>query len=170
MHYPHAVLAAALTCLPCAALAQEFKKEADCVVGSKVADRKNQVGTVKSVKSSMCTVQLENGKEQSYLFWMLRKAGDRVETTDKLVNGVYQCYHSGGYAFIDIHIQGPDTYADKKGVKGRYKLDPASNKIVFESGTLTQANAKLLAGPKIGMNANGGSFYSLTCGLKKGKS
>ncbi|MGZ8230877.1 MAG: hypothetical protein ACXWUS_14665, partial [Burkholderiales bacterium] len=62
---------------------------------------------------------------------------------------------------------GPTSYRDKQGKQGRYKLDAASGTIVFETGPLTKANAKLLAGPKIGLNMSGGSFFNTTCSLKK---
>jgi hypothetical protein len=94
-------------------------------------------------------------------------AGAADSAADKLVNGVYACYSGSNYAFIDIHIDGPDSYRDKKGAKGRYRLEPATNRIFFESGTLKEANAKLFAGPKIGLNMNGGNVYNTTCGLKK---
>jgi hypothetical protein len=62
-----------LCCAP--AIAAEFKKEQDCVVGAKVADRQGRTGTVTSVSGGMCRVKLADGKETSTLFWMLRPAG-----------------------------------------------------------------------------------------------
>jgi hypothetical protein len=153
------------------ALSAEFKKEQDCVVGAQVTDRQNKTGTVTSVSKSMCRVKLDDGKETSYLFWMLRPAGTSAVTSDRLVSGTYMCYSSAGntlnYMFMDIVIDGPTSYRDKQGTKGSYKLDEATGKIVFESGPLTTANAKLLAGPKIGLNMSGGRVFNTTCGLKK---
>ncbi len=68
---------------------------------------------------------------------------------------------------MDIQIDGPDTYRDKNGNKGKYQLDAKTGKIVFTSGPLQQASGKLLAGPKIGLNMTGGSFYNTVCGLKQ---
>ena len=151
--------------------AAEFTKEQDCVVGAKVTDRENRTGTVTSVSGGMCQVALENGTRRGYLFWMLRAAGPGAVAGDKLVNGVYPCYSSTGgtlnYMFMDIQIDGPDSYRDKKGNKGKYRLDPASGSIVFESGPLTKARARLLAGPGIGLNMDGGNFFNTTCSLKK---
>lgn len=153
------------------AAAAEFKKEQDCVVGAKVTNRQNKTGTVVSVSGGMCRIKLDDGTQTSTLFWMLRPAGATAEATDKLVNGVYPCYSLSGntlnYMFMDIQIDGPTAYRDKKGNKGSYKLDPATGKIVFESGPLAKANAKLLPGPKIGLNMTGGSFFNTTCSLKK---
>ncbi len=153
------------------AISAEFKKEQDCVVGAKVTNRQNKTGTVMSVSGGMCRLKLDDGKETSTLFWMLRPAGAAVEATDKLVKGVYPCYSLSGttlnYLFMDIQIDGPAAYRDKKGNKGSYKLEAATGKIVFESGPLTKANAKLLPGPKIGLNMTGGSFFNTTCSLKK---
>ena len=166
-----AVAGAMLLCVAAHVTAAEFRKGEDCVVGAKVADRQDKTGTVTGVKTTMCEVQLDDGTKRSYLFWMLRPAGSSKVTTDKLVNGVYPCYSSAGssinYAFMDIHIEGPDTYRDKKGNKGKYRLDTATGKIVFESGPLKPANAKLLSGPKIGLNMDGGNHFNMSCGLKK---
>jgi len=152
-------------------IAAEFKKAQDCVVGAKVTDRQNRSGTVTSVSGGMCRVKLDGGKEISTLFWMLRAAGTSTAATEKLVKGIYPCYSLSGstlnYTFMDIQIDGPTAYRDKQGYKGTYKLDEGTGKIVFESGPLTKANAKLLAGPRIGINMNGGSFFNTTCSLKK---
>ena len=142
------------------------------MVGAKVTDRQNKTGTVLKTQGGMCRLKMDGtGEEKSYLFWMLRPAGTSAAPTDKLVNGVYPCYSLSGttlnYMFMDVVIDGPDAYRDKKGNKGRYKLESATGKIVFESGPLAKANAKLLAGPKIGLNMNGGSFFNTTCSLKK---
>ncbi|HYG54653.1 MAG TPA: hypothetical protein VD965_05105 [Burkholderiales bacterium] len=150
------------------AFAAEFKTIDECKPGRQVQDRKNRVGTVTKVLNGSCVVRVAGvDGDQYYPHWMLRPAGASQVTSDKLVNGVYKCYHSGGYAFIDIHIDGPSTYRDKKGKAGKYKLDAGTGKIVFESGTLRDANAKLFNGPKIGLNMDGKSVYSVTCGLSK---
>ena len=150
------------------AAAAEFKKIDECVAGAKVTDRKNKTGVVTGVSNGMCKVRFPGEqKDESYLHWMLRPAGSSAVTADKLVKGVYKCYHSGGYAFIDIHIEGPDTYRDKNGKAGRYRLDAGTGKIVFESGTLKPASAKLFNGPKIGLNMTGQNVYNTTCGMKK---
>jgi hypothetical protein len=153
----------------CAAFSQEFKKVDQCVVGTKVMDRKDRTGQIIGVRNGMCRVQLDGGGVDSYLHWMLRPAG-ATRVTDKLVTGLYTCYTLAGnttnYAFIDIHIDGPNQYRDKKGNGGRYRLEP-SGRIVFESGSLSSANAKLLSGPRIGLNMSGGNVYNTTCAPKK---
>jgi len=148
--------------------AAEFKKIDECVTGTRVMDRKDRTGVVTGVSNGMCKVKFEGeAKESSSLHWMLRPAGSSVVTADKLANGVYKCYHSGGYAFIDIHIDGPNAYRDKNGKAGRYSLDAKSGRIVFESGTLKGASAKLFNGPKIGLNMTGQNVYNTTCGMQK---
>ena len=149
------------------AWADEFKTADQCKPGVKVTDRQDKPGTITGVSNGMCRVRLDDGSERSYLHWMLRPAGARRDTSDRLASGKYECYHSGGYSFIDIHIDGPAAYRDKKGVKGEYRLDPATNKIEFTSGSLKGVNAKLLAGPRIGLNMNGGKSYNTTCAMKK---
>jgi hypothetical protein len=133
-----------------------------------VQDRKGRQGVVTGVSSGSCKVRFPGEqKDDSYLHWMLRPAGSSQVTDDKLVKGVYKCYHSGGYAFIDIHIDGPANYRDKNGKAGRYSVDGKTGKVVFESGPLKDVNAMLFNGPKIGLNMNGQNTYMTTCGLKK---
>ena len=161
-------LAALLAAASFGAAAAEFKTLDQCKPGTKVQDRNDLVGTVLRVERGSCVVQVPGHVgNQYYPHWMLRAAGASKVTSDKLVNGVYKCYHSGGYAFIDIHIDGQTSYHDKKGQAGKYKVDAGTGKVVFESGSLKEVNAKLLAGPKIGLNMNGGNHYSVTCGLSK---
>jgi hypothetical protein len=158
----------AMALATCGVHAAEFKKVEECTPGRTVMDRKDRSGTVTGVSNGMCKVQFAGAeKPESFLHWMLRPAGASKLTADKLVNGVYKCYHSGGYSFIDIHIDGPSTYRDKNGKPGKYKLDAASGKIVFESGTLKPASAKLFNGPKIGLNMTGQNVYNTTCSMKR---
>lgn len=66
---------------------------------------------------------------------------------------------------MDIILTSPGAY-ENAGKPGKYRVEP-SNRIVFETGPLTQFHGKLLAGPKIGLNANGGNFYNTTCSISK---
>lgn len=163
-----ASLLALLAAASFGAAAAEFKALEQCKAGARVQDRKDRQGVVTGVSNGMCKVKFEGeAKESSLLHWMLRPAGESKVTADKLVNGVYKCYHSGGYSFIDIHIDGPTTYRDKNGKAGKYRLDASTGKIVFESGSLKPASAKLFNGPKIGLNMSGQNVYNTTCGMKK---
>ena len=165
------LIAMAFVVCQMAAHAYEFKSVNDCVVGAKVKNRKDQTGKIVSVSNGMCKVALDGTAEQtSYLFWMLRPAdGAANEPADKLVSGTYKCYSlTGGtlnYMFMDVKITGPDTYQDKQGAGGKYRLQ--GSKIIFDGGPFAKANAALLNGPKIGMNMNGGSFFNTTCSLAK---
>jgi hypothetical protein len=150
-----------LLCLLTPLFAAEFKSDKECVVGMKVADRQNLTGKVVSAGDSMCRVQLDStGKTTAWLFWMLHAAGGSVETNDKLVIGKYNCW-VGGRMSAGMSITGPATY-ETGGKSGRYHIEP-SRDIIFESGPYSTWHAHLLAGPKIGMNLNGGTFYNLTC-------
>jgi hypothetical protein len=60
-----------------------------------------------------------------------------------------------------MRITGPNT-SERGGKQGKYRIEPV-NKIVFETGPFSTYHAKVLAGPKIGMNLNGGTFYNMTC-------
>jgi len=167
-----ATMAAALLAVCTEPVAAEFKSAKECVPGAKVQTRQNKTGTITAVeRGGMCQVQFADGSKTSTLFWMLRAAGSSAAATGKLVPGTYPCYSSTGgtlnYLFMDIVIDGPDSYRDKSGKGGKYRHDAASGKIVFSSGPLAKANAKFLNGPRIGLNMNGGSFFNTTCGLKK---
>jgi hypothetical protein len=142
-------------------IAAEFKSDKECVVGLKVADRENLTGKVVSVESAKCRVLLDgSGKTTTYLFWMLHAAGGSAETNDKLVIGKYNCY-VGSQGAGEMRMTGASSY-ESEGKAGRYHVEP-SRKIVFESGPFSTYNAKLLPGPRIGMNLNGGTFYNMTC-------
>ena len=184
-----ALIAAGLAVLVVPTQAAEFKKAEDCVAGLRVIDREGRSGTVSGANGSTCKVKRDDtGKDDYYIFWMLRtadgkggspaqvKAGKSAAVApagrsgNSLPTGLYPCYSLAGatlnYAFIDIRIDGPDRYRDKQGAAGRYVLKD-DGRIVFESGPLAKATAKLLAGPRIGLNMDGGSFYNTSCSLKK---
>lgn len=149
------------------AAAQEFKSSAECTTGLAVANRREERGTIVSTEGPDCLVRWGDGTTTHRMPWMLHKAGTSMNTTDTLVNGVYQCYGGSMYLYMDVKIDGPDSYQDNKGSKGKYQLDKTTQDIRFLSGPLTEAKGKLMAGPRIGLNMNGGSFYSVTCSLKK---
>jgi len=166
-----AATAATLLAMGTEPAAAEFKSARECVPGAKVQTRQNKTGTITGVDRSMCQVQFADGSKTSTLFWMLRAAGSSAAATGKLVPGTYPCYSSAAgtlnYLFMDIVIEGPDSYRDKSGKPGTYRHDAATGKIVFSSGPLAKANAKFFDGPRIGLNMNGGNFFNTTCGLKK---
>lgn len=154
-----------------AAWAQEFSKASQCVAGVRVVDREGNRGVIVELNNGMCKVRKDaDGQTRSYMHWYLRPAGASAQTSDKLGKGLYTCYTLAGgmtnYAFIDIRIDSADSYRDKSGKSGKYRLE-GSGKIVFESGSLAAASARLMAGPRIGLNMDGGSFYNITCSPKK---
>lgn len=140
--------------------AAEFKSAKDCVTGLKVADRKNLTGQILSADASSCRVRLDSGETKTYLFWMLHPAGASAETDDQLTTGNYRCYASGAIAG-QLRITGPSSY-ESNGKQGKYRIEP-SRRIIFETGPYSEYTAKLLPGPKIGLNLNGGTFFGTTC-------
>ncbi|PPE74246.1 hypothetical protein C3942_09460 [Solimonas fluminis] len=157
--------AAPLFLLAGQAQAAEFKTNADCIPGIQVADRSDRVGTVVALDNGMCKVGFADGSQRSYLVWMLRPAGASPQTEDRLVPGTYPCYSSGNYLFMDIVIQDGGRYRSGKGA-GEYRLEK-DGAIDFSSGPLEPASARLLPGPRIGLNMNGGRFHNTSCSLKK---
>ena len=147
--------------------AAEFKAPAECVVGKRVVTRQNQAGKIVKVDRTMCSVLLDSGEERTTLFWMLRAEGASSDTDDQLVSGVYQCYAGNPtqYTFTDLKILGAFSY-EWAGKRGRFKI-LASKGIEFQSGPLQGYGSKLLDGPSIGLNADGGSSYATRCSLKK---
>lgn len=169
------------------ALAAAFTKAGDCVVGKRVVNRDSQAGVIVSADGSSCKVKLDaTGKIDYNIFWMLspeasgggRPSGAAATRTagtteggsgGTIPTGVYKCYMLAGttlnYAFIDINVTGSTRYRDKSGKSGSFTVDGAG-KIAF-TGPLAAANAKLLAGPRIGLNMNGGNFYNTTCSISR---
>ena len=149
--------------------ADVFKSPKECVAGKRVSDKQGKRGTIVGIdkySETMCDVKMDDtGKVGYYIFWMLRAEGASAETDDKLVPGTYECFAGGRYTFMDMHITGANTY-ESAGTNGRFHVEPSRN-IVFETGSLAKYHAKLLAGPSIGLNTDGGSFYATTCELKK---
>ncbi len=162
---------AAVGCLATAqrANAEAFKTNAECVPGKRVADKIGQngkiIGPTRGDPVGCDVLWDSDGKSHYYIFWMLHLEGGSSETNDKLVSGTYECFAGGHYTFMDMRILGPNTY-ESAGERGKYHVEP-SRKIVFETGPLVKATSKLLAGPAIGLNMDGGSFYATTCELKK---
>lgn len=164
------------------AIASEFTRASDCVVGQRVLNRDNQAGVIVSADGSSCRVKLDaTGKIDYNIFWMLRPEGKSAAAgkkavpapaaaaqgggTGALASGVYKCYTLAGtqlnYAFIDIRIDGTDRYRDKNGTAGSYQVRDGG-RIVF-TGPLASANAKLLSGGRIGLNMDGGNFFNTSC-------
>jgi len=147
--------------------AEPFKSPSQCVPGTHVTDNGGKSGRVLNIEqTTMCAVKMDGtGATGHYLFWMLHLAGGSKETNDRLVPGKYECFGNGRYTFMDMYITGPNTYSSA-GTRGTFTVYP-SRKIVFHGGSLAKYYAHLLAGPAIGLNTNGDSFYATTCELKK---
>ena len=151
-----------------AAQAEAFKSAKECVPGKRVIDMRGRAGTVVNANQQvMCSVRFDKAGTENLLFWMLHAEGGSAETNDKLVTGTYECFANGRYTFMDMKILSGNGY-ESAGTKGTFHVEP-SRKIVFENGPLSKYHAKLLAGPTIGLNSNGDSFYATTCELRKGK-
>ncbi|HUY95626.1 MAG TPA: hypothetical protein VMU71_10020 [Terracidiphilus sp.] len=150
-----------------AASAETFKSAKECTVGARVADSTNHTGTIVRIDGVMCYVKRDDGSSNSYayIFWMLHPRGQSAETDDKLIPGRYACYADGHYTFMDIRITGPNTYSTSAGT-GKFHVEP-SRKIVFETGSLKSFFAKLVRGPNIDLNSDGGSFYATTCSYQE---
>lgn len=157
--------------LPQAARAEKFKNAVQCTVGARVVDDSGNKGTITAVHDPICTVHIDKtGKDEARLFWMLNLAGDSPETNDKLLPGKYACYAGGQYTFMDVYVTAANgntgTYS-AAGSSGSFRVQYPSRLIVFTGGSLQRYRAKLLAGPSIGLNSNGDSFYGTTCDLAR---
>jgi hypothetical protein len=155
-----------------AAAGGNFKSPSQCTPGRRVTNNMGQTGSVVRVsQGSLCIVHLDHGGDsdgnQASLFWMLRQAGTSPETTDKLVRGTYECFTGNPvhYADMDVLITGPGSYRSAN-QNGAFHMGPA-NQIIYDSGALRGYKSKLLAGPSIGLNSNGDSFFGTHCDLKK---
>ena len=163
--------AAAFMGVTAPAHAEVFKSVNECVIGRRVTDGGGKSGSIARVEKNgtMCYVKLDSGGEPvARIFWMLHAEGASQETDDKLVPGVYECFGNGRYTFIDVVVTGASSY-QSAGESGKFRLDPVSRKIDFESGPLKGVTSKLLRGPAIGINKDGGTFFPTTCELSKSK-
>jgi len=151
------------------AVAENFKSVKECVPGKRVVNNMGDKGKILRVsQGTLCVVLLDaTGKEQSSIFWMLREEGASAETNDKLVPGTYACYagNPNQYTFNDLKILSANSY-EWAGQRGRFHVEP-SRKIVYETGPLAKYTSKLLAGPSVGLNTDGGTFFGTHCDLQK---
>lgn len=166
------ILAFVAAMVPQPAAAEKFKTPSQCTVGARVVDDSGDRGTITAVHDPICTVRIDKtGKEEARLFWMLNLAGEGPETNDTLVPGKYACYAGGHYTFMDVYVTASNgrtgTYSAAS-TKGAFRVQYPSRQIIFTSGSLQRYRAKLLAGPSIGLNSNGDSFYGTTCDLARG--
>ena len=160
------IIGVCFLCVAYRADAEVFKSGKECIVGKRVVDMGGKHGRItKTDGATMCTVAIDGGKEEARIFWMLHAEGASAETDDKLVPGKYECFANMRYTFMDIYITGANTY-QAAGGPGKFRVEP-SRKIVFETGSLSPYTAKLLRGPSIGLNTDGGTFWGTTCELKK---
>ena len=143
------------------AAAEAFKSVSQCVPGTRVSDNSGHRGTIVRVsQGTLCVVRLDvpgpTGPEQSSIFWMLHAEGGSAETNDRLVAGRYACYagNPNNYTFMDLRITGAGSY-QWAGQAGALRVEP-SRRITFLSGPLRGYTSKLLAGPSVGLNTDGG--------------
>ncbi len=150
------------------AAAENFKSVKECVPGKRVTNNMGDKGKILRVsEGTLCIVLLDSGKEKASIFWMLRDEGASAETNDKLVAGKYACYagNPNQYTFMDLKILSANSY-EWAGQRGRFHVE-ASRKIVYETGPLAGYTSKLLAGPSVGLNTDGGTFFGTHCDLQK---
>jgi len=150
---------------------QQLQSFKDCVIGKRVSTNDGRKGTITRIDSawSYCYVRFDdNGKEVSFLYSLLNSADSTAKKGDmKLTPGVYECFAGGHYTFMDMRITGPNTYSSA-GQNGKFHIEE-TGKIVFETGPLNKDFSRLLSGGRIGLNANGDSFYATTCELNRNK-
>ncbi len=150
------------------AVAENFKSVKECVPGKRVVNNMGDKGKILRIsQGTLCVVQLDTGKEQSSIFWMLRDEGASAETNDQLVAGTYACYEGvpNQYTFNDLKILSANSY-EWAGQRGKLHVE-ASRKIVYETGPLAKYTSKLLAGPSVGLNTDGGTFFGTHCDFQK---
>lgn len=163
------ILIACFTAAP-PARADVLRSVKDCVPGKRVQTSDGHKGKITRIDQawSYCYVlQDDTGKEVSYLYSLLQTEGTVAGKGNQLVPGVYECVADGHYTFMDMRITGANTYASA-GANGKFHIEP-SGKMVFESGPLSKYFAKVLSGGRIGLNANGDSFYATSCELNRNK-
>jgi len=148
------------------AAAEVFKSGKECIVGKRVVDNGGKHGRITKTDGTLCMVAFDGGnRDETRIFWMLHLEGASAETDDQLVPGNNECFANMRYTFMDIYITGANTYRAAD-TNGKFHVEPP-RKIVFETGSLAKYTSKLLRGPSIGLNTDGGTFWGTTCELKK---
>jgi hypothetical protein len=71
-----------------------------------------------------------------------------------------------GQTFKRLVIKSASQYADASGKTGNYSYDPATRKIVFQSGPWAGSYGEKLGSGKIGVSSRPGGYYGTTCDLK----
>ncbi|HZQ60003.1 MAG TPA: hypothetical protein VFC24_01565 [Casimicrobiaceae bacterium] len=166
-----AVSVLALLVLASSAMAQQFQSVRDCAVGKRVSTNDGRKGTIIKVDTawSYCSVRFDdNGQEMSILYSLLNAEGGAAAPSGgglAVRVGTYECISGGRTSVMDLRITGANGYSIPDG-SGRFHLD-SNGRIVFESGPLKTFYSKLLSGGRIGLNTDGGSFYTVACEFRK---
>ena len=154
---------------PCA-IGQQLQTFRDCAVGKRVSTNDGRRGTITRLDTawSYCYVRFDDGKEASFLYSLLNAEGGSAKPGGPALSpGVYECIASGRASVMDMRISGSNSYSVPDGA-GKFHIEPGG-KIVFESGPLKTFHSKLLSGGRIGLNTDGGSFYSTACEPNRNK-
>lgn len=151
---------------------QQLQTFQDCTIGRRVSTHDGRKGTITRLDRpwSYCYVKFDdNGKEISFLYSLLRSEGGGAgasATDGKLAVGVYECVGNGRIYAGQLRILSSNTYRLGE-ASGRYHIESATGKIVYESGPLQPMNSKLLPNGRIGLNSNGDQFFATACDLNR---
>jgi hypothetical protein len=163
-------LTLSLTATP-SAHAQQLQTFKDCVIGKRVSTNDGRKGTITrlDVPWSYCYVRFDDDKKEVELLYSLLNSdgGTSGGSEMKVAPGVYECVSGGAYTTMIMRVTSPNTYSAEDGA-GKFHIEP-QGKIVFETGPLSKFSSKLLSGGRIGLNADGGSFYGTSCELNRNK-
>ena len=87
--------------------AAEFKSIDECVASKRVANRRNEVGTITGVSNGMCKVRLDGtGKEITSMHWMLRPESDGAQAAaDK---------YGAARAYSDVRAMSADPQVEAR--------------------------------------------------------
>ena len=131
-----------------------------CRAGRAVQDRQGARGTILGERNGMCVVQ-QAGGARSYLHWMLAEAGGAPAVT-ALTPGAYVCSAQGAGSFR-LTIDDATRYTSSGGLAGRYRVEPGSGELAFESGSLAGYHGKALGATKFGLSSKPTTMYYTVC-------
>jgi hypothetical protein len=81
--------------------------------------------------------------------------------------GRHACHTSRTGTFFHLFITGPNTYKNADGAESRYRYDPGSSRVVFESGPMAGYPATMMRGRIfIASRQAERPFYNIGCDFK----
>jgi hypothetical protein len=142
----------------------------ECTVGRRVSTNDGKKGVITRLDPawSYCYVRFDGAaQEQGFLYSLLNAEGASAPSAGgpALRPGTYECVSQGGSSLMNLQIAAANSYSSPDG-SGKFRIE-STGRIVFETGPMQAFHSMLLSGARIGLNNDGGTFYSIACEFRK---